>query len=376
MLNDAAVWKQVLADIAASPEARTVLREEAGRHLNGETINIVALKKHLPASGDPHDYHSLAPYWWPNPATADGLPWINRDGEVNPLHYEFDSTKLELFCFAVPRLILFARAGNSEAHARRAGKLLQAWFLDRETRMNPHLRYAQCIPGRCDGRNIGIIDTTSLVFLLDAVTQLEFNPDWTPEHLVALKTWVAQYLEWLRTSAFGKQEEAEHNNHGTWFDAQVACFAVFCGRKEIAAAQIENRSKPRIVAQIAADGAQPAELKRTLSLTYCTYNLVAYACLARVARTCGIDLWTWQGPQGGTLQSAMQWMLPYYAQQRVWERPQIKPFNFASAAVLLTLAESVPGSSLANAKLEQYPWQRVLLSKGSLAARSYPGSGR
>ena len=31
-----------------------------------------------PPSGDKHDYMSLAPYWWPDPAKPNGLPYIRR----------------------------------------------------------------------------------------------------------------------------------------------------------------------------------------------------------------------------------------------------------------------------------------------------------
>ena len=40
-------------------------------------------KKLTPPSGDKHDYMSFAPYWWPDPSTPDGLPYIRRDGEHN-----------------------------------------------------------------------------------------------------------------------------------------------------------------------------------------------------------------------------------------------------------------------------------------------------
>ena len=42
-------------------------------------------KTQTPSSGDKHDYLSLVPYWWPDPAKPDGLPWIRKDGQVNPL---------------------------------------------------------------------------------------------------------------------------------------------------------------------------------------------------------------------------------------------------------------------------------------------------
>ena len=38
----------------------------------------------LPPSGDRHDYLSIGPYWWPNPDTADGRPYVRRDGQVIP----------------------------------------------------------------------------------------------------------------------------------------------------------------------------------------------------------------------------------------------------------------------------------------------------
>src|SRR5262249_147611 len=37
-------------------------------------------KKEVAPSGDKHDYLSYARYWWPNPKSPDGLPYIRRDG--------------------------------------------------------------------------------------------------------------------------------------------------------------------------------------------------------------------------------------------------------------------------------------------------------
>ncbi|HEV2835552.1 MAG TPA: alginate lyase family protein, partial [Pyrinomonadaceae bacterium] len=44
----------------------------------------VTTKTVTPPSGDKRDYMSQAPYFWPNPATKEGLPYIRRDGERNP----------------------------------------------------------------------------------------------------------------------------------------------------------------------------------------------------------------------------------------------------------------------------------------------------
>ncbi len=63
------------------------LERRAKRLLDVEPLNVVR-KRTLPPSGDVHDYMSIAPYWWPNDRTPDGLPWVQQDGDVNPLSRE------------------------------------------------------------------------------------------------------------------------------------------------------------------------------------------------------------------------------------------------------------------------------------------------
>lgn len=59
------------------------LTREADRALISAPRSVVR-KEIAPPSGDRHDYMSLAPYWWPNPNTQDGLPYVRRDGKINP----------------------------------------------------------------------------------------------------------------------------------------------------------------------------------------------------------------------------------------------------------------------------------------------------
>lgn len=374
LLHGAAVWRKFRTGLTGRPEARALLAREADGWLAGDAISIVHKRKPAP-SGDPHDYVSLSPYRWPDPKKPDGLPWITRDGEVNPAFYDYDNPTLERLCHAVPKLVLHAHAAGSAPHAQRAGRLLRAWCVDPETRMNPHLRYAQTTPGAAEGTPGGIIDTTSLVFLADAASRLAPNPEWTPAHLAGVKAWFAGYVDWLLTSEPGRKEGAAMNNHGSWYDAQVACFALFCDRPDLARRQIERRTRERIAKQIEPDGRQPAELRRTLALTYSTYNLLAHACTARAAATLGIDLWNGRSPDGRSLRTALDWLLPYYTRRRAWDHPQIRPFDFTSAAVLLQLAAEQTGeAAFAQAcdVVEEQPWQRLTFSKASLAARRPP----
>src|SRR5262249_54283942 len=147
------------------------------------------------------------------------------------------------------------------------------WFLDPKTRMNPNLNYAQFIPGVNEGRGVGIIDSVALLPVVDAVGLLAGSRAWTPGRGAGMKRWFADYLKWLRASRGGKEEAAAANNHGSWYDVQVATFALFVGEKESARKLLEESKTKRIACQVEPDGRQPLELKRTKSFDYSLVNL-------------------------------------------------------------------------------------------------------
>lgn len=176
LLTTARSWQAFRTALSASPGDGRLLQARTAAALKIDRLTVVDNK--APVLGrTPNDYASQAPYWWPDPVAKDGRPYIRRDGEVNPEYYQGDRHVLEALCAHFSSLVLQAHATEEAAPARRAGRLLRGWFIDAETRMNPHLRYAQGIPGICEGRGIGIIDTAILCFLVDEIGRLEFNAD-------------------------------------------------------------------------------------------------------------------------------------------------------------------------------------------------------
>src|SRR5437588_2111836 len=75
--------RAVLAGDKTFDAALRKLEGEARKALNGGPFSVTS-KAATPPSGDKHDYMSQAPYFWPNPRTPNGLPYIRRDGERNP----------------------------------------------------------------------------------------------------------------------------------------------------------------------------------------------------------------------------------------------------------------------------------------------------
>lgn len=302
----------------------------------------VTQKKRVPPSGDKHDYMSLAPYWWPDSSKPGGLPFVRRDGDVNPeSRLDTDSPRFGQMADAVETLALAYYFSNDARFGARAADLVRAWFLAPATRMNPNLRYAQAIPGVTDGRGIGIIDTRNISSVIDAVVLLQGAPGWTSADLDALREWCRAFLVWLQTSPQGKEEAIQRNNHGTWYDAQLTSLALFTGDTALARRTIAESAPQRFASQIAPDGSQPEELARTRPLHYSLFNLEPFNRLAELGRHVGVDFWHYRAPNGADLRTAMMFVAPYLDPAAKFPRPEITPAHQEEFLRTIRQAQSV-----------------------------------
>ncbi|CEJ54957.1 hypothetical protein PMG11_01243 [Penicillium brasilianum] len=267
----------------------------------------VTMKTVLPPSGDKHDYTSLARYWWPNPDSPDGKPYINRDGKKNP-------------------------------------EVLN--YTDR-------VYWEKLIPYANTGRCIGIIDLAqAYTSLLDAAAILAYGtteaqgpgitpsraPGWTDVDVEVFRRWNVDFLEWLTDSPFGREERAQSNNHGSFAAMQIAAIALFLGdtdraRNEVLAVRAHLRDT------IAPDGSQPEELRRTRSWHYSTFNLLALTRLACVGQKLGVDLWKFAGPGGeGNISRAVDFIIPVATGSGSWPYPELGFKAYAAADIIRTAA--------------------------------------
>ncbi len=253
----------------------------------------VTHKTSTPPSGSKHDYMSMGPYWWPDPTKPDGLPYVQRDGQRNPQSTgnALDSHRLQGMLADVRDMALAYHFTGDMRYARKCAAVIRTWFLDPATRMNPHLRYGQSIPGIAHGRGIGIIDTRDLWLVIDTValiapgmaapSRTPYDGSLTSAELFALRQWFADYASWLDTSPLGREEAAQKNNHGLFFDVQLAAYWLFVGETEKARKLVFEAQTRRFAAQIDAHGRMPLELARTRPYHYHTFTLEAATRLAR-----------------------------------------------------------------------------------------------
>lgn len=329
--------KRIQAKDIEYAKAFDQLMLDAEKALKFKPVSVMN-KTDLPPSGDKHDYMSIAPYWWPNPNTANGVPYVRRDGEINPEVKNFpDKVVLPGLSASIYHLALAYYLTGKEAYAEHASKLIRVWFLDEATRMNPNLNYAQSVKGVTDGRAEGVIDTRHFMHIMDAIQLLKASNSWTNKDQLAMEGWVKSFIQWLETSKIGIEEMNAPNNHGVWYDAQLLAYAGFL-RDSSLVRTIYKRVLNRLDQEMNAQGSFPLEMKRTTSLHYSVFILNAYSSLATRFEQLGLDLWQTKTPSGKSLKLGFDFILPYLLGAQKWAGPQINEFKKAEAIPLLNKA--------------------------------------
>ncbi|HEY1384301.1 MAG TPA: alginate lyase family protein [Dongiaceae bacterium] len=286
-------------------------------------------------SGDRQDYWHPAPHWWPNPDSPDGMPYLHRDGQPRPgtQPYEpgseqFDRSNLQRMLEGAAACALAWSVAGERTFADHGAALIRRWFIDPNTRMNPHMRFAQPLMISNDKQvnHFGIIELRDLPMLLDAARLLERAGSLDPADRGGFHGWLAAYRDWLLTSEQGAAESRRSNNHGTFFDLQMAAVAAYLGDAALLNATF-RRCRARISVQFETDGAQPQELRRPKSLHYCCFNLQGWIGLATHGARCGEDLWQHRSAVAGGIVRGLEWLTASTA-RRQWAYPQSDPFEW------------------------------------------------
>ncbi|AKC83665.1 alginate lyase [Verrucomicrobia bacterium IMCC26134] len=292
----------------------------AAKALELPPVSLTAYRAAL-STGGPNDFYSNGDYWWPDPAAPGGLPYVRRDGQTNPANFNHHRLAIRRLRDAVAALGAAFAISRKNTYALKAAELLHVFFIDPATRMNPHLRYAQAIPGVSEGRGIGIIDTLHLIEIPVAIEAMSASPIFDANLVAGLRSWFAAYLDWMITSPNGRDEGAEKNNHAVAYWLQVAVFARFTGDERILAECRRQFKETFLPEQMAADGSFPAELRRTKPYAYSIFQLDNLVTLAQVLSRPGDELWDFESPSGRGVRRAVAFLSPFLADKTSWPLP-------------------------------------------------------
>jgi hypothetical protein len=342
------------------------LLKEADAALTHQRFSVVD-KTLAPASGNRHDFFSFGPYWWPDPVKKDGLPYIRKDGLHNPASSTngTDSTRMGKFSHDVTVLALAWYFTGEQKYADKAGALARAWFLAPETRMNPNLDYGQAIPGRVNGRGIGIISSRSLIDVMDSLALIQPSNGLTDAENQAVRGWYRDYLNWLLSSRNGFEESNAHNNHGTFYSAQVTAYALYTNQPEIARRELEITKIRRIPGQIDREGKLIAELERTRPSGYVNFALEAFGDLGRYGELTGDGVWE-HGQDAHNIEQGYRFVARY-VNGETWPYPEIDPKEASADGFNLHAMQSMLAAARA------YKGEPVFADKARWLLQHYPG---
>jgi hypothetical protein len=283
----------------------------ASKYLREQPITVTASSSER-SSGGKHDFFSEGDYWWPDPKNPGG-PYIQRDGMSNPDNFNDHRRYLMRLSVQVPALAAAWTITKDQRFAAHAARHLNAWFVNKDTRMNPNLQYSQAIHGRVTGRGTGIIDTIHLVEVARAIELLPRMND--------VKAWFADYLGWMTTHPYGIEERDTKNNHATCWVMQAASFSRLTGNAAVMKFARERFQSVLIPGQVAPDGSFPEEIARTKPYGYSLFNLDAMATICQILSTPQDSLWKFELPDGRGMRKALEFMMPYIRNKSSWPHP-------------------------------------------------------
>jgi len=279
------------------------------------------------SAGGKHDFYSEGDYWWPNPVSVDS-PYIQKDGMTNPDNFVAHRHAMIRLSEVVGTLASAYKLTGKKEYVEHAVKHCKAWFSDTATMMHPHLLYAQAIKGRFTGRGIGVIDAIQLMEVAQGLTAMQQSPAMDKNVLEDVKHWFDQFLQWLTTHKYGKDEMNASNNHGTCWVMQVAAFAKFTGNDTLMKFCIDRYKNVLLPNQMAADGSFPQELRRTKPYGYSIFNLDAMATICQLLSSEKENLWNYQTGAGRSIKKGIEYLYPFIADKTKWPlKPDVMYWN-------------------------------------------------
>ena len=287
--------------------------------------NPVVNKSRFPPSKNKHDYLSYAPYKWADSTKIDGLPWLTKDGKINPVSQGYDTDfKRSSEFFKTIEVLAWAFYYSDEVkYANKAIELIRIWYINKVTKVNPNINFGQAVPGEAEGRKAGVQEWLNQYHVISAL-QIFKNANMLTDNIKSeMKNWFQQYLNWLLTNDMAIEAGKTKQNHANHYNHQVVGLLIYLNRIKEAKQIIENAKYDRIAIQILPDGRQPKEMGRTRSVHYASLNLWSLSELTFIGKNLGIDLWSFETDDKRSLRKAFLYLKKYVNQPEKWPYKEI-----------------------------------------------------
>jgi hypothetical protein len=308
-----------------TPENISTYVRQSQESLAIESPTITSNTSFIKQTSGPNNYASLAPYYHPDPTSENGFPYIRMDGVINRSNMSSrtsDGMYVSRLCALLTPLCILYYYTKSEDYATRAISIIEKFFINEETKMNPDLTYSGMVIGNSmeDLRIRGAtIDIQRLSMMTDLIQLLKTSTNWTIEIENAMVLWFDSLSDWFKTHPRGILQNTYNHNIKTSYVKQLCSYLCFCGKIQEAKNYLEDTVRTMLSAQIDIDGKQVLEMERTRSRHYSNFNLQLLVELAIISNSLGVNIWNYKDENGrGSIQQAMRFMCYYYENPTQW----------------------------------------------------------
>jgi TonB family protein len=223
------IWFTISKDIDIREYDRKRIMEELKTYADAPVITLTDYISGR-SPGTPSDYYSEALTWWPVHDDPDA-PYMIREGEVNPEAFTEHREALMRFAEITSGLTAAYVITGKKDYALKALEHVKAWFIDPETRMSPHVKYARAIPNRNPERVFAIMDALPLadVFRSLLVTGKFLSED----EQMAIDTWLDDYAHYLEYDPMMQVAMQREDNYSLAWLLQIASVARYRNDEEM-----------------------------------------------------------------------------------------------------------------------------------------------
>ena len=305
--------KASIADGSASEAVKEEykrLLKSADKLLDGPNYTVVD-KTIIPPGATANDFVSISSKAWPSESSSDGFPWAKKD-ETNPdtKTDKVDRARINDMGKAVYTLSQAYYFSGNVDYATKSAIMLKTWFLANKTRMNPHLQYAQTIPGVDKRSSSGIMDGRAIPYqVLDSINLIRSSGVWSERFDQVMDQWLATYLEYLTGSKMGGSAAKKTDRNGSWYYLQTSALAWYLDDQKVLKRQFKL-AKDIMKSQFNGKGGLVKELDRSSSLRDSCFSLEGLTGIAVIADKAGKKFWDLPSKKNSSIGKGINYIMP------------------------------------------------------------------